>query len=141
MFRQSTIWLPVLTVSMMLLLCLPQLQGQDDSTNIRRAEEIRLLVDYLELNLNTLGDPKVPTAEKDIIIQESWSKFFQDDKVQVEDDLDPNRQVPIRKNVQAYLQDVEFFFRSVRFQYRVEDISYGLRANGRPYWKSALSAA
>ena len=135
MFRQSTIWLPVLTVSMMLLLCLPQLQGQDDSTNIRRAEEIRLLVDYLELNLNTLGDPKVPTAEKDIIIQESWSKFFQDDKVQVEDDLDPNRQVPIRKNVQAYLQDVEFFFRSVRFQYREEDISYGLRANGCPYWK------
>ena len=94
---------------------------QDDST-AAQIERVRELVTYLEFALNTIGDAYTPRREKDIIITMSYSKFFRDEDVQVEDDLDLNRSTVTNKDVQAYLKDVEFFFKYVSFKLDIEDV-------------------
>ena len=86
--------------------------------------QIIQLVKYLEGTLNFLGDPSAVSKEKETIINSSYDKIFKDDKVQIEDDLDENREVPIHKDVQAYLKDIEFFFKEVKFQFIIIDISH-----------------
>jgi Leucine-rich repeat (LRR) protein len=95
--------------------------AQEDSTAIH-IERVRELVSYLEFALNTLGDAYTPSREKDIIITTSYSKFFRDENVQVEDDLALTRSTVTNKDVQAYLKDVEFFFRHVSFKLDIEEI-------------------
>lgn len=70
------------------------------------------LVKFFEGTLNFLADKKNPVKEKEIIINESYLKFFMNEKVQVEDDLDEKRLVPLYKDIPAYLSDVDFFFGS-----------------------------
>ena len=67
------------------------------------------IISFLEGTLNFLGDPKTMIREKEVIINNSFSKIFLTPKVQIEDDLDEKRQVPLNKDVQAYLKDVDFF--------------------------------
>ena len=85
----------------------------------RYETEIRTMVNYLEETLNFIGDSTASAQEKSIVFTESWSKIFIDDKVQVEDDLDVNRNTPINKDVQAYLKDIDFFFKWATFQFDV----------------------
>ena len=66
--------------------------------------EIQMMVSYLEETMNFIGDSTTANVEKEIVFTESWSKVFIDDKVQIEDDLDVNRNTPINKDVQAYLK-------------------------------------
>jgi len=94
---------------------------QEDSTDVH-IERVRELVTYLEFALNTLGDAYTPSREKDIIITTSYSKFFRDENVQVEDDLALIRSTVTNKDVQAYLKDVEFFFKHVSFKLDIEEI-------------------
>ena len=75
------------------------------------------LISFFEGTLNFLGDPASTVQEKEIVIEESYAKIFVNDQVQVEDDLDENREVPINKNIQAYLKDVDFFFKSAVFTF------------------------
>jgi len=84
------------------------------------------LVAYLQFTLNTLGEPSTTANEKDIIINQSYIKLFRDDKVQIEDDLDENRDVVANKDVQAYLKDIDFFFKQVLFEINVEEVSHEL---------------
>lgn len=88
----------------------------------RYREEVRRMISFLELSLNTLGDPEVPFQDKDVIISQSYQKLFLHPKVQIEDDLLDNRDVVTNKDVQAYLKDVDFFFKNVRFSFVVNDI-------------------
>ncbi len=106
-----------------------------DSAATDEPPAVRRLVAYLEANLNTLGDPDVPTADKDVIIRSSYAKLFRDADVQIEDDLDTARQVVTYKPVQAYLQDVEFFFRRARFRYEILEVSPQTADDGRASWK------
>ena len=85
-------------------------------------EECRQMVSFFEGTLNFLGDTSQVISEKEIIINESYLKIFRDPEVQIEDDLDPDRQVPLRKDVQAYLKDVVFFFKTVKFKYDIKSI-------------------
>ncbi len=94
---------------------------QDDSTAVQ-IEKVKELITYLEFALNTIGDAYTPQREKDIIITTSYSKFFRDEDVQVEDDLDLNRSTVTNKDVQAYLKDVDFFFKNVSFKLDIEDV-------------------
>jgi hypothetical protein len=94
---------------------------QNDSTASQIAR-VKELVSYLEFALNTLGDAYTPSREKDIIITTSYSKFFRDENVQIEDDLDLHRSTVTNKDVQAYLKDVEFFFKNVSFKLDIEDV-------------------
>ena len=47
---------------------------------------VQNLVDFLEYSFNTLGDPGTSARDKDVIINQSYSKIFRDADVQVEDD-------------------------------------------------------
>lgn len=82
-------------------------------------KECHDLIAYLQFTLNSIGDVELSPKEKDIIISESYTKLFRDGKVQVEDDLVPDREAVTNKDVQAYLKDVDFFFSKVLFSYKV----------------------
>ena len=97
--------------------------------------QISKLVNYLEGTLNFLGDPESVPREKEIIINESYRKIFINDKVQIEDDLDENREVVLNKDVQAYLKDIEFFYRSVKFKFIISDINHYLNENNQHFFK------
>lgn len=112
--------------------------NQDDSTAVQ-IERVRELITYLEFALNTIGDAYTPPREKDIIITTSYSKFFRDEDVQVEDDLDLNRSTVTNKDVQAYLKDVEFFFKNVSFKLEVEDIQPMINDNDQLFYLVKLN--
>lgn len=94
----------------------------------------RQLVRFMEFAFNTLGDPNVSAREKDIIINQSYLKFFTSSKVQIEDDLVEGRFTVTNKNVQAYLKDIDFFFDSVVFTFYIEDVSYNVNDKGQVFF-------
>lgn len=98
-------------------------------------EECKDLVAYLEFTLNSIGDNELSPKEKDIIISESFAKLFRDGKVQVEDDLVPDREAVTNKDVQAYLKDVDFFFEQAIFSYNVLSVNLLQDENDKPYFK------
>ena len=93
-------------------------------------EEVKQMVSFLQFSVNVLGDPTFSAKEKDIIINESYLKIFASNEVQVEDDLIENRDVVTNKDVQAYLKDVDFFFKEVAFQFNILDIAHDLNHEG-----------
>ncbi len=97
------------------------------------------MIKYLQGTLNFLGDPANPPAEKEIIIDNSYLKIFENDKVQIEGDLDAHRMVPIHKDVQAYLKDVVFFFKKVTFTFNITSIAPMLTQNGLVYFKVTMN--
>lgn len=104
-----------------------------------KADTFRLqvipLVKFFESSLNFLGDRRNEVSEKQTIISESYLKWCWDDKVQIEDDLDEGRLVPLYKDMPAYLSDVDFFFKGAKFQYSVQDISLETNPQGLSYFK------
>ena len=97
------------------------------------------MMKYLQGTLTFLGDPANPPAEKEIIINNSYLKIFENDKVQIEGDLDAHRMVPIHKDVQAYLKDVVFFFKKVTFTFNITSIVPLLTQNGQIYFKVTMN--
>lgn len=102
-------------------------------------EQITNLVTYLEETLNFIGDPDNTMQEKDIIFKESYTKIFVDDEVQIEDDLDKNRSTYINKDVQAYLKDIDFFFKKVVFKFNVKEITLMNNENGGVFFKVSMN--
>ncbi len=88
------------------------------------------LISFLEYIFNALGNEELSVADKDVIVNESYLKAFSDDKVQIEDDLITGREVAINKDVQAYLKDIDFFFKSAHFELRIEEMKQGINENG-----------
>lgn len=97
--------------------------------------QCRQMISYLEGTVNFLGNPENPSSEKQIIINNSFLKIFKNDKVQVEDDLDGNRKVPLYKDVQAYLKDIVFFYKTVHFNFKIKQITHSVTSNGNIYFK------
>ncbi|PWJ40181.1 leucine-rich repeat domain-containing protein [Sediminitomix flava] len=109
-------------------------KNESDAASIQKyLEEARFLIAYLEATLNELGNDEVPPIEKNTIVKESYIKIFQDSTVQIEDDLDENRDIPTNKDVQAYLQDVDYFFRDAKFHFTINDISNNVKDDGTVY--------
>ena len=102
------------------------------------SQQIRTMVKYLEETFSFIGDPENTAQEKDIIFKESYTKIFRDDEVQIEDDLDDNRSTNINKDVQAYLKDIDFFFKDVAFTLKVEDIKPQTNENGETFFKVTM---
>jgi len=102
-------------------------------------EQIKRLIGFFEFSLNTLGDTETSTREKDVIINQSFLKAFRDDQVQIEDDLDENRELPTYKDVQAYLKDVDFFFKKIEFKYTIQEILPQFNDAGTLYFKVTSS--
>ena len=101
--------------------------------------EINSMITYLEETMNFLGDSTASALEKEIVFTESWSKIFIDDKVQIEDDLDVNRNTPINKDVQAYLKDIDFFFKWANFKLDLQSIANSTRDDGTVFFKATLT--
>ena len=97
------------------------------------------LLSFLESTLNTVGSKITTQKEKEIIINESFLKIFVDDQVQVEDDLVELRTVPTNKNIQAYLKDIDFFFRQVEFKFTIEDVSYQVSDSNYLFFKFKIN--
>jgi hypothetical protein len=98
-------------------------------------EQIRRLMGFLEFSMNTLGSPEASTREKETIINESYLKAFLNDKVQIEDDLDENREIVTYKDVQDYLKDIDFFFKEAVFHFDIQDIKSLKNDLGMNYFK------
>ena len=102
-------------------------------------EQSKQIIYFLEGTLNFLGDDSQLPSDKDVIINNSYLKFFKDDKVQIEDDLDENREISLNKDVQAYLKDVDFFFHDVTFSFAIEKVDQLVNDNGEVYFKVTMN--
>lgn len=119
---------------------------EEEDSNELSAEEIgkykedcEQLVRYLEYTLNSLGGEDYNTEEKDIMITNSYAKIFASDKVQIEDDLDETRMVSINKDVQAYLKDIDFFFKEISFEFNIDKITHHFTSEGQIYFMVSLN--
>jgi Leucine-rich repeat (LRR) protein len=101
-------------------------------------EKVKDLVLFFQLLLNTLGSDATSARDKEVVITQSYAKVFRDDKVQVEDDLDAKRTVITNKDIVAYLKDVDFFFKDVRFELLIDKIEQGVNANRQIFYKVSL---
>ncbi|ANQ48265.1 leucine-rich repeat domain-containing protein [Flammeovirga sp. MY04] len=101
--------------------------------------EAKDLVMFIESTLNDIAGDDYTKREKSIIINETYLKYFESDKTQIEDDLDPNRQVVSNKDVQAYLKDVDFFFEEANFEFIVEKIEHSVNNEGNLYFTVQLT--
>jgi len=101
-------------------------------------KKVRDIVAFLEFVLNTLGSSTTSARDKDVLVTQTYSKIFRDDKVQIEDDLDEERKVVTNKNVVAYLKDVDFFFKDVKFEFTIDGVQSGVSATNSPFYKVSL---
>ena len=101
--------------------------------------EITKMVNYLQETLNFIGDPDQTAQEKEIVFSQSYTKIFQDNKVQIEDDLDTQRNANLTKDVQAYLRDIDFFFQYATFTFDIQNIANLTKDDGAPYFKVTLN--
>ena len=131
-----------ITIVSLFLFCfalMGQAQKLSKDEYIKYDNEIQTMMTYLEETLNFLGDSATIALEKEIVFTESWNKVFINDEVQVEDDLDVNRKTPINKDVQAYLKDIDFFFKWAVFEFDLQSIAHNTRDDGTIYFKATLS--
>jgi hypothetical protein len=129
----------ILTALLMLVFMMPLFAQEEDDANISEyQEEVRQMVSFLQYSMNVLGDPAYSAKEKDVVINESFSKIFVDDKVQIEDDLVRKRDVVTNKDVQAYLKDVDFFFKQVTFEFNIIDIDHNESPDGKLFFTVKL---
>ena len=141
-----------LKFTVVLMLCLITLSGmaqkkkQNNHANGLTKEElatyeaeIKKMVNYLQETLNFIGDPTQTAQEKEIIFSQSYTKIFQDDKVQIEDDLDNKRNTNLSKDVQAYLKDIDFFFKNAKFTFDVQSVANLQKENGETYFKVTMN--
>jgi Leucine-rich repeat (LRR) protein len=113
----------------------PQPEKIDAATGEKKVKD---MLAFLEFMLNTLGSSGTPTRDKEVLITESYSKIFRDSKVQIEDDLDDERRVITNKDVVAYLKDVNFFFKNVRFEFTIDDIKNSTLPSGELFYKVSV---
>ena len=98
-------------------------------------KKVRDIIAFFEFMLNTLGSNSTSSRDKDVLVTQSYAKIFRDGKVQVEDDLDEERIVITNKNIVAYLKDVDFFFKDVKFDLTIEDVKTSTLAGGELFYK------
>lgn len=113
-----------------------ELDAQEVEAFQKQAEQ---LVKFMEFSFNTLGSSKAEYRDKDIIINQSYLKYFRDAKVQIEDDLVGQRDVVTNKDVQAYLKDIDFFFKEATFKFTIEEITREVNDSGEPFFKIKTS--
>lgn len=96
---------------------------------------ITRMVGFLEHLFNTVGSEKTKASEKKEVINFSYLKVFDSPGVQIEDDLDQDRKVLINKNVQAYLKDIDFFYRNVKFDFEVQEITVNTNSENKQFFR------
>ncbi len=102
-------------------------------------QQAMAMVEAVEYYFNLLGSKRTKTREKETIINESYKKLFLDDRVQVEDDLQEDRSTQIFKDIQAYLKDIDFFFKEVVFDFEINAVERLYTADSTPYFKADIT--
>lgn len=113
-----------------------EMNAEDLEAFQKQAEQI---IKFMEFSFNTVGSSKTEYREKDIVINQSYLKFFRDAKVQIEDDLVEQRDVVTNKDVQAYLKDIDFFYKEATFKFTVEEITREYNDKGETFFKVKTS--
>jgi Leucine-rich repeat (LRR) protein len=108
--------------------------GRAQSADDKWAADVRRMVDWYSYALNILGSDSAFASDKETLVRESYLRIFRDAKVLVEDDLIENRREVTNKEIQAYLRDVDFFFKRVEFEHIVGNIERKTNQMGRPYF-------
>lgn len=121
---------------------LPALRAQvssPDTTSIAEyKQQVRQLVSFLQFTFNAIGDSSASAREKEIIISQSYLKVFRDPDVQIEDDLAEYRSTVTNKDVQAYLKDIDFFFKHVSFEFLITEVSHEINEAGELYFQASM---
>lgn len=132
-------------LGMFSLLCSPTYSQSKDASKQLNPKELdeykehaKYIVSSLQNYLNIVGDSSSAFSDKKVIFNETWQKLFRDEKVQVEDDLDPTRKHTIYKNITAYLKDVDFFFKHAEFAFELKEIESLINDNGALFLKVDL---
>ncbi|MBK5278939.1 MAG: leucine-rich repeat domain-containing protein [Bacteroidia bacterium] len=112
----------------------PKAKPIDIAEDEKRVQDIITFLQYL---LNTLGSSNTSVRDKEVLITESYSKIFRDNKVQIEDDLVEARLVVTNKDIVPYLKDVDFFFKDVTFEFIVEEIKSSTLPNGELFYRAS----
>jgi len=97
------------------------------------------LVSFLQFIMNTIGSAESTARDKETIIKDSYAKIFKNAQVQIEDDLIEDRSVITQKDVQAYLKDIDFFYKEASFEFSVENIEDKLNQYGEMYLLISMS--
>lgn len=102
-------------------------------------KQARQLVSFMEFAFNTIGSADAEYKDKHTIIEQSYLKFFKNEKVQIEDDLVEKRDMVTNKDVQAYMKDIDFFFKSVSFKYTIEEVTQEINESGEVFFRVKAS--
>lgn len=132
----------VLLVAFMLCLVISafgQTESPTDTLPDPQKEQAMAMVEAVEYYFNLLGSKRTKTQEKETIINESYKKLFLNDRVQVEDDLQENRSTQIFKDIQAYLKDIDFFFKEVVFDFEINGVERLYTTDSVPYFKADIT--
>ncbi len=105
----------------------------------RYKQDATRLISFLEYSMNIVGSDSTSVEDKESVIYSSYLKIFQDKKVLIEDDLDVNRKTPSCKPVQAYLQDIDYFYKKVLFTLDIENIEFSETDTQPPFFKVTLT--
>ncbi len=139
MYRRVVVFLVVALGSLAPAIAQENIPSLSADEIVSYKEQSKMMVSYLEGTLNFLGDPEEVVAEKEIIINNSYLKIFRDAEVQIEDDLDENRDVPLRKDVQAYLKDIIFFYKKAAFTLEVTAVDQMVGDGGEIVFKVTIN--
>ena len=119
------------------ILCAQQRLSSQEIETYKK--EVGQLISFLEYSLNTIGSAQSSKRQKNIIITQSYKKIFRDSEVQIEDDLAPYRSTVTNKDVESYLQDIDFFFNDASFDLELEEIEHSINDFDQHYFLAKLS--
>ncbi len=97
------------------------------------------LLSFLAKIYNSLGNDAVGQKDKNTIIQSSYKKVFLSDKVQIEDDLIIGRKALVVKNVQSYLQDIDIFYKTANFNFKILEIKAVTNLSNQSFLRVAVN--
>ena len=130
-----------LIISSLLLLLFFNARAQEfgqDSLADPKIEQAKGMVQTLAYYFNLLGGNRASVSEKETIINSSYLKLFDNERVQVEDDLQEGRSSVIYKDIQAYLKDIDFFFEEAYFEFEIENVERLIKSDSTPYYQVEL---
>ena len=131
---------PAIVLCLLLFTCRVSAQnGHQQLPEDRYAPHIGQLVSFLGKIYNTLGSDMATVKEKNTVLESSYLKVFKNDKVQIEDDLMDGRKALVIKDVRSYLQDIDIFYRSARFNLNVLEFSTITNVHNQSFFKVVVN--
>ncbi len=113
--------------------------SRNDAIHEQYEPYVGQLLSFLAKIYNALGNDTYSQKEKNTIIQSSYQKVFLSDKVQIEDDLVIGRKALVVKNVQSYLQDIDIFYKTANFKFKILEIKAVTNLSNQSFLRVAVN--